>query len=317
MPTLWVTRGLPGSGKSTKAKAWVDVDPASRARVNRDDLRAMFHGGRLGTSEQERHVTAAQHTTIRALLRAGLHVVADDTNLYSKFVRALHGIAVEEGAAFKVWDLSDVPLDVCLDRDAGRPAPQQVGEAVIRDMWERHIRPLKGRPFPPLTKPAEGGTIRVGEGQMFVTGPCVQPEPGTAPEVILVDLDGTAALMSGRSPYEWARVGEDSVNEPVREAVLALAARGRGVVFMSGRDEVCRDDTQKWIANHFWEVRDAPLFMRPAGDQRKDAIVKAELFDRHIRGKYRITAVFDDRQQVVRMWRALGLTVFQVAEGAF
>ena len=27
--------------------------------------------------------------------------------------------------------------------------------------------------------------------------------------------------------------------------------------------------------------------------------------------------LFDDRQQVVRMWRALGLTVFQVAEGDF
>ena len=30
-----------------------------------------------------------------------------------------------------------------------------------------------------------------------------------------------------------------------------------------------------------------------------------------------MVGVFDDRMQVVRMWRALGLTVFQVADGDF
>lgn len=57
--------------------------------------------------------------------------------------------------------------------------------------------------------------------------------------------------------------------------------------------------------------------MRPAGDSRKDAIVKREIFDQEIRDRWRVIGVFDDRQQVVRMWRALGLTVFQVAEGDF
>jgi len=57
--------------------------------------------------------------------------------------------------------------------------------------------------------------------------------------------------------------------------------------------------------------------MRAAGDMRKDAIVKAEIFDREIRHRWDVTAVFDDRQQVVRMWRSLGLTVFAVAEGDF
>ena len=46
-------------------------------------------------------------------------------------------------------------------------------------------------------------------------------------------------------------------------------------------------------------------------------MVKREIFDREIRDRYRVVGVFDDRKQVVRMWRALGLTVFQVAEGNF
>jgi hypothetical protein len=57
--------------------------------------------------------------------------------------------------------------------------------------------------------------------------------------------------------------------------------------------------------------------MRAAGDTRADAVVKRELFDAHIRDRYAVTAVFDDRDSVVAMWRGLGLTVFQVAYGAF
>jgi len=59
------------------------------------------------------------------------------------------------------------------------------------------------------------------------------------------------------------------------------------------------------------------LFMRATGDQRRDHIVKEEIFDREIRGRYHVVGVFDDRAQVVRMWRSLGPTVFQVAEGNF
>jgi hypothetical protein len=54
-----------------------------------------------------------------------------------------------------------------------------------------------------------------------------------------------------------------------------------------------------------------------AADMRKDSVVKQELFERFVRDKYNISFILDDRQQVVDMWRGLGLTVFQVAEGDF
>ena len=57
--------------------------------------------------------------------------------------------------------------------------------------------------------------------------------------------------------------------------------------------------------------------MRQLGDSRRDAVVKGEIFEAEIRDRWRIVGVFDDRQHVVRMWRELGLTVFQVAEGDF
>jgi len=112
------------------------------------------------------------------------------------------------------------------------------------------------------------------------------------------------------------RVGEDAPNPAVIAAVRAMHAAGHAIVFCSGRDEVCRAETQAWLELYV-AVPYEGLFMRPEGDSRKDAIVKREIFDREIRDRWRVIGVFDDRQQVVRMWRALGLTVFQVAEGDF
>jgi predicted kinase len=320
--TLFVTRGLPASGKTTKARAWVAEDPERRARVNRDDLRAQLHDSTFikrsaDSPGTERAVQAARDAQITALLKAGIDVVSDDTNLPSRSARDLRKLAVSAGAEFEVWDLTDVPFDVCVARNAEREGRARVPDDRMLEMYQKFVR---GKTYPlPLadeteTAPADSVT------------PYVQPSPGSVPTAILVDLDGTAALMGDRGPYDWHRVGHDSVNGPVREAVLAMLARGHEVIFMSGRDEVCRPETLKWLREHFPETAtlaapdgmDAPeLFMRPAGDQRKDAIVKAELFDAHIRGQYRIVAVFDDRDQVVRMWRAMGLTVFQVAEGNF
>lgn len=50
---------------------------------------------------------------------------------------------------------------------------------------------------------------------------------------------------------------------------------------------------------------------------RKDVVIKRELFDRYIRDNYQVLFVLDDRNQVVDMWRELGLKCLQVAPGDF
>jgi hypothetical protein len=57
--------------------------------------------------------------------------------------------------------------------------------------------------------------------------------------------------------------------------------------------------------------------MREAGDHRPDWIVKKEIYNNLISKEFDVKLVFDDRQQVVDMWRSIGLTCFQVAEGNF
>jgi predicted kinase len=152
MTRLIVTRGLPGSGKTTYART---LQPRV-VRVNRDDLRRMLHGGRFLTKWAEWQVTIAQRAQVEALLRAGTDVCVDDTNLRSRTVREWARLAAALGVAFDVYDFTHVPLDECLRRNAMRPLAERVDEDVIRSMHERFIA---GRELPlpvPVVPPADG-----------------------------------------------------------------------------------------------------------------------------------------------------------------
>jgi hypothetical protein len=57
--------------------------------------------------------------------------------------------------------------------------------------------------------------------------------------------------------------------------------------------------------------------MRKLNDNRPDDIIKKELYDQYIKGKYFVKFVLDDRDSVVRMWRNEGLLCLQVYYGNF
>ncbi|HEX5597289.1 MAG TPA: AAA family ATPase [Micromonosporaceae bacterium] len=298
MTRMIITRGLPASGKTTFARK---LQPTV-VRVNRDDLRRMLHGARLFTEWAEGQVTAVQRAQVEALLRARVDVIVDDTNLRARTVRDWAELAARFGASFEVHDFTDVPLEECLRRDADRPAEDRVGEEAIRRLHERY---LAGRKLPlpvPTVAPGAPGAV--------------SNPPPQAPKIVLVDIDGTIALLNGRSPYDMTRVGEDRPNHAVIAAVQAMHSTGHGIVYCSGRDASARAATEAWLDRHVG-VPYLELHLRAVGDNRKDSVVKREIFEREIRDRYEVLGVFDDRMQVVRMWRELGLTVFQVADGDF
>lgn len=304
MTNLIITRGLPGCGKTTYARAWVAEDREHRARVNRDDIRAMLDDGQFVKGVTEPRVLAARDAAILSLLAKGVDTICDDTNLPQRTARDLAKLARRAGAVLTVVDLTDVTLETCLKRNADRTDKNPVPEEAIRDM---HARYLAGRAFP-LPLPEESAAA--------ADGPVLyEPKPGT-PKAVLVDIDGTTALMCARSPFDETRVHEDRPNAPVITVIRAMAESGHVIVFLSGRTDACRAATHEWLLQHV-RVPFQGLHMRASGDGRKDAIVKRELFDRHVRDRYDVVCVLDDRDQVVAAWRELGLTCLQVAPGNF
>lgn len=273
-------KGLPASGKSTYAK---DLADKGWIRVNKDDLRAMLNNSKW-SKRNERRVIQLRDKIVFDALAANESVVVDDTNFAPIHEQELSRIARELGADFEVR-FFDTPLEVCIKRDAKRA--NGVGKDVIMQMYNQYLKPA------PVA-------------YMYETG---------SPKAVMVDVDGTLAHMKDRSPFDWHKVGDDAVDYCVSEVVRVLSKADYKIIIMSGRDSVCRQETENWLREN--DIPYDYIYMRKEGDNRKDSIVKLELFDEHIRGKFNISFVLDDRNQVVDMWRSIGLKTFQVAEGDF
>jgi predicted kinase len=287
--TLTMTKGLPGSGKSTWAKEQVlKAAPGTLIRINKDDLRAMLHAERWH-GKNERQVVRTRDALLHTWLVRGISVIVDDTNFNPVHEKNLRDIAEHYGVQFVIKDFTDVPLRTCIKRDLLRE--RSVGEKVIQRMYDTYLRP---RAAPPVYDPS-------------------------LKDAVLVDIDGTLAKMVSRGPFDWDKVGEDEPISAVINLVNTLDDAGTEIVFLSGRDGSCYEQTRVWLERQVGKwTREAFLYMRAAGDMRRDAVVKEEIYRGKIEPFYNVRFVLDDRDQVVDMWRNnLGLTCLQVAPGDF
>ena len=129
-----------------------------------------------------------------------------------------------------------------------------------------------------------------------------------APKCIIVDIDGTVAEMNGRKPFEWNKVDTDLPRQFVIDIVTGYANKHNcNIVFLSGRDGCCYDKTRDWLDKYIGNDVQWILSMRAEKDNRKDSIVKEEIFWNIVAPNYNVLGVFDDRPQVLQMWHELKL----------
>ena len=156
----------------------------------------------------------------------------------------------------------------------------------------------------------------------------------------IFDLDGTLALIEHRLHFiqgpkkDWrgffAACKDDAPNLPVIRTLQSLRKAGAEVWIWSGRSDECKTATVEWLQRHgcfgfptdvlwAWPFGAPERFrMRKAGDYRDDVVVKREWLSEIEPPEWaRLTAVFDDRDRVVQMWREAGVPCFQVAPGEF
>ncbi|MGW1864165.1 phosphatase domain-containing protein [Streptomyces mauvecolor] len=307
MPTVHVMTGLPASGKTTAARKLVADSDGQCRRVNLDDLRGMFDNaaeGRERSYTAEQSVLAVQDAAVRETIAAGFDVVVDNTHLTPNIPKRLKA-AVAGRARFVVHDFTDVPVEECLRRDAARANP--VGEDIIRLLADKHAKAVRNG-------------WRLTDAWMNDTVVLAEVEPYTPdealPSAVMCDIDGTLAINLNRNPYDFSRCEQDGLNGSVRDALTGFRqAHGDRVVLLSGRGEEFRPQTEAWLAAH--DVPYDELWMRPAGDGRRDDLVKAELFDAHVRHRFNVRVSLDDRDRVVAIWRRMGLPTWQVNYGDF
>jgi hypothetical protein len=259
----------------------MEAAPGVYRRIDADTLRLML-GGRERSRADDEFARGQRDALIVAALEDGRDVLLEDSTFDRHEERHLRELV-----------RSLATLEVI------RAEPIDASGAV----------PVEHEP-PPGKKERRRGKDRLSRPRPMK----YDPDPHLPPAVIC-DLDGTLALIHGRSPYDAARCERDELNTVVAGILRALVEPRPAVLLVSGREERYREQTVRWLTRHNIEYNE--LHMRPTGDYRKDTVIKREIFEREIRHRYRIEFVLDDRNQVVEMWRSLGLTCLQVAEGDF
>ncbi|MEE1759810.1 phosphatase domain-containing protein [Streptomyces sp. SP18BB07] len=306
MPVVHVMTGLPASGKTTAARRLQAESGGRMRRVNLDDLRQMLdiplpEGAERRSYAHEQTVLAIQDAAVRAAVDGEFDVVVDNTHMTPHIPKRLKA-AVAGLATFVVHDFTDVPVEECLRRDAARERP--VGEEIIRILADKHAKSRRG-----------GWRLTA---EWLNDEPAVEPYAAdpALPSAVMCDIDGTLALRGDRGAYDFTRCEEDLLNVSVRGALRSFRrADGDVIVLLSGRSEEHRGRTEAWLRAH--EVPYDELWMRAAGDHRRDDVVKAELFDRHVRHRFAVRVSLDDRDRVVAVWRRMGLPTWQVNYGDF
>lgn len=274
-----ITVGVPASGKSTFAKELIEQDD-SYVEINRDWIRFNVvcpmsdWGSYKFTKKREQEVTSTQEEMIMDAFAKEKNIIISDTNLNNKTRTRLIRIAEDIGYEVEIHEFP-ITLEEAWKRDAVRE--NGVGHSVIYQMYQKWLEYKGRRTYTPDT---------------------------TKPKAVMFDVDGTLAQMeSGRSPYDWSRVGEDSPRQLIIDMAKGFDAMGYVILVVSGRDGICFDETSEWLEDN--EVPYFYLYMREEGDVRKDTIVKEEIFWDLLADNWNIVGVVDDRPAIYRLWTEL------------
>lgn len=310
---LYFLKGLPGSGKSTLAKEMLELD-SNMIRVNHDSLEQSLWFGKYIQVNRKFDEQIEEYIVNKALIE-GKNVVVDNTHISSRHLDRFKKIIddidrykknISDKIELVIIDFTDcssnyyVSVDECIRRDSLRDSKERVGKDVILKM----AAGLKQAVKPRISR----------EDINYL-----EHDPNL-PNCIIYDIDGTVSITGNRNPYDASKALEvDKPNKTVIDVILSYFHHTNTSLFaMTGREEKHRKVTSDFICKKtpLGEVT-LNLFMRKDGDYRGDEIVKKELYEKYIKGKFNVLVVFDDRNKVVDMWRKEGIHCFQVEPGDF
>lgn len=146
-------------------------------------------------------------------------------------------------------------------------------------------------------------------------------------DTVIFDLDGTLANIDHRLHFiqgphkDWDSFFKACVHdEPITDIITIMQEMAAGefnILIVTGRSEAVLDETMDWLNLHAPIDQDFTIIMRKDGDHTPDDELKQDWVKKGYINKDHILCVFEDRDRVVKMWRELGFTCLQVAQGDF
>ena len=298
---LEILVGVSGSGKSTYAKKEFNKDVDNVLIVNRDSIRDLLFGysdeniheyyKRSDLNSLEKKVTAFEDTMIYEGIEMGKHIIVDATHLSVIYLKR-----------FSYWSTPTYitifyteDIKTCFERDDKRT--RKVGRDVISSQYKKFKKLINSEEFLNLKFDKEylGNSVK-------------------NKHVIVFDIDGTLSEKGGRNPFNEKDVLQDEVHSSIVHMLQMYSHSGNEVIVCTGRTEGCRKGTEQWFRINVGFV--PKMYMRSVGDIRPDWQVKTEMWNEICKDRY-ISLLVDDRNQVVRRARMLGLKVAQVEYGNF
>jgi predicted kinase len=288
-----LTVGVSASGKSTWVIDFIMKEQIHNPKtkwvdVNRDDIRFNYilNGCRdwtkyIFSKSNESKVTEIQYQLLKNAIDANHNIIVSDTNLSKKTRNSLRSYLENFG-----YQVEEKPFPITLEEAIQRDnlRVNGVGFSVIYKQFQKWNEYIDRKTYKPnLSKP----------------------------RAVICDVDGTIAHMTGRFPYEFSAVSSDRVDYVVKQFIYGMIQDSVKIIFLSGRDDSCYDDTHTWLVDNL-RILDFQLFMRKTGDYRKDSFIKEEIFWNEIADNYNVLCAIDDRQQVLMLWLELGIKTISV-----
>ena len=292
--TILVLQGIPASGKSCFAKKWVEEYPEERVRFNNDDIRNMLGKYWVPGKREKWMVEQLKQQFFESAMSGGYNIVVDNMNLNPKEIEWITNLAnnwnyneFKYEVQFKKF--FNVPLEECIRRDAERRNP--IGADVITGIYKKY------RDYMSKDHAIENCNK---SNKLNDKG---------LPEVILVDIDNTLAYNVLNRPW-WGdpeKVLLDVPNFPM----FKLLKDKTNIIIVTGREETDQmiSCTTKWLNDN--GIYPIEYHGRPIGDFRPGPEVKLDIYNKYIKDKYYVQAVFEDNTKCVNMYRELGLMCLQ------
>lgn len=328
---IYILVGIPASGKSTKAQSLAARSKWNNRKcyiISRDLLRAELRpdikGKFIGNLHFEERITELFNKRLCKALSQDCDIILDNMNIRPKYIKENLSFIKHFGKAaiIEFADFAD-DLSKCIELNRQRPEKEKVPEEAISKCYETYKANRKE--LKAIAAALEYDNLEFMEKikePESIPRFCefdIKPDDSSdsLPVAYIFDVDGTLAAHN-RNPYDYPKCNTDSLilsNARVAQILSGEAS----ILIMSGRPEVdnegndIRSMTLDWLDEK--EIPYDELLMRKERDKRNDAVVKYELFNENVRGKYKVMGVFDDRLRVLSMWEELGVPVFNVNNG--